>query len=132
MERFYSCSSDTGKQTEELEGQEISNEDDGKQKTYRMHLATVPGDMAGAVSVDKSRSTHIELISKVEELLNKIDVKCQVLDPSGFSCSDEWGIELFGCLLVTCTRTDIRGFCALLGMAFQSRWCGRVHLSHRG
>jgi hypothetical protein len=94
-------------------------EDDGEQKTYRVHLATVPGSMAGKISMNDSQPTHLELIKLVEGFLESMNIKCQVPDPSGFSCTDDWAVELYGCIMVTCTRTIVRGLCALFGMAFR-------------
>ncbi|CAF1264363.1 unnamed protein product [Rotaria magnacalcarata] len=122
IERFFSCCSDSdGFQEQPVAENEqpFLINDDNNLKTYRLHLATVPGDMANCFTLEESQSTHKKLIDFVADFLKSIKIGCQVLDKISFSHTDKWGIELYGCLLVTCTRRMIHGLAALFGTALR-------------
>jgi len=118
IERFFSCDyvSDDSNEQKSVEDRE---DDDEIKKTYRMHLATIPGDAANKFKLQEAQTIHRHLINFIKQFLKCLNTTYQVLDESSFSCTNEWGIEPYGCFLVTCTRTMICGLCALFGMVFR-------------
>ncbi|CAF3648415.1 unnamed protein product [Rotaria socialis] len=122
IERFFSCCSDSDDFQEQPVAEsepEFLVGDENNLKTYRLHLATVPGDMANRFTLEESQQTHKKLIDFVVDFLKSIKISCQLLDNISFSHTDKWGIELYGCLLVTCTRKMIHGLAALFGTALR-------------
>jgi len=84
-----------------------------------MHLGTVPGDMAKKLTLEQTKSTHTKLINSVTKFLESLKIKHEVLDRESFSYTNDWGVEFYGCLLITSTRKLVCGFGALFGLAFR-------------
>lgn len=118
FERSFSCPSIPDDSNEQKLA-ENEHDDEEKPQTYRMHLATVPGDMANKFKLKKALPIHQNLINIIKQFLECLNIAYQVLDDTSFSCTDKWGVEPYGCFLVTCTRTMISGLGALFGMAFR-------------
>ncbi|CAM4781387.1 unnamed protein product [Rotaria magnacalcarata] len=117
----WSCSSnhdDLKEHESEQQYETMGTTDHDLLQTYRMDLGTIPGNEAKKFNLDEIRSTHTELMNLVEIFLTQIGIKFQTLKKDNFSCTSEWGTEPYGSFLITCTRTMIRGLCALFGKAF--------------
>ncbi|CAF3857385.1 unnamed protein product [Rotaria magnacalcarata] len=83
-----------------------------------MNLATIPGNMTNKFQLKEAQSMNKKLMNLVEELLKAINIKRQAIDKDSVSCTAKWSTEPYGSVLITCTRTMVRGLCALLGMTF--------------
>lgn len=111
VESFASCSSDTDNSNQHTTVEE-------SKQTYRMDLASVSHNQIRRLERREIHSRHVHLMDFFEQFLVGLNIKYQVLCKDNFSCTPQWGIEPYGSFLITCTRTMIRGLCALFGLAF--------------
>ncbi|CAF1579804.1 unnamed protein product, partial [Didymodactylos carnosus] len=108
--------------------------DNDDKRTFLLQIASVPGSQAKKIDFEQSRPKHDELMNRLLsksdpsqiDILVDLEIEHKVLLASGYSLTQEWGLEPNLYLQVRCTEDRARSVSALFGTAFSQDGVGIV------
>ena len=88
---------------------------DKRKASYRICLASVPGDRGGQFSSEKIDGTHRKTMEWVQRFLDSLKVDISLVSDGNWSSTKNWGLEPYSCYRIRGEWQEVRGVAALLG-----------------